>query len=365
MTENKFIRKSISLQIGGYQGPIAQGEAALIRGLQRSSPMAIAYRPELGQAFALAADGTSLQRVRANKLPPKTAGALASLYAKGTAFDFIIDMQDRRAKRISPDGLPTVPVFSFNRLQGDSGRILLPLPGYHDFGNGQFGDAVQPDAVAWAEKQSCVIWRGATGGRAALDENGLAEGMRLKTAFRQLRKGKMTEAALMEVVKRAPRWALLNRVQNDRRFDLGFVDHSKYQIAQTPLHAHLERPRMLKSNMQFYRYIAVLRGQDVGSSFYWVMNSGSLGFVMDTPYETFASGHFQPEEAYLKFKMDGSDIAEKFEWAEAHPAEVQAMVERAQSISALVLQAELRDKILSGIVERIASLPQIFDEVAP
>lgn len=359
MVERAFVDNSVALQIGAFTGPVAQGEAALARALQRCSGMAIAFRPDLGAAFAPDESGVGLRQVDIASLPVKTTGALAALQAAGVDFDFILDMQDRRAKRMAPNDELTPPVFAFNRLQGDGRRILMPLPIYHDFGTGHFVDAVRPDAVAWADKVPRVVWRGITGGRAALDAEGLVEGMRIKMALRRLREGRMTEAQVREVLAACPRWGLLERLRDDPRFDLGFVDGDGYVIAQTPLHSHLERPRMPQAEMQRFRYVAVLRGLDVGSSFYWVMHSGSLGLVMETPFETFASGHFRPGEAYLPFRLDGSDLATRLDWAEAHPAEVQAMVAQAAQISALLLRADLRAEILRRVVAQVAAQPRV------
>lgn len=361
MGEDEFTARSVDLQIGGQDGPVAQGDAALLQGLQRSSGMAVAWCPARGEVLALDAAGTGMRPVDLSKgkVSPKTTGALAALRAAGADFGFVLDMQDRRAKRIAPEGEPVPPVFAFNRLMGDGQRILLPLPVYHDFGTGHFADAVRPDAVAWEEKVPRVVWRGITGGRAALDADGLVEGMRVKMAMRRHREGRMSEAELRAVLAACPRWGLLERLNDDPRFDMGFVDGDGYVIARTPLHAHLERPRMPQVAMQGYRYIAVLRGLDVGSSFYWVMHSGSLGLVMETPFETFASGHFRPWEAYLPFALDGSDLRARLDWAEANPGAVREMVAKAGAIAALLIRADLRDRILRRVVARVAALPRV------
>ena len=359
MSVDAFVEESVALQLGGYAGPMAQGEAALLRALQHCSGMGIAFRPALGEAFALNEGGAGLRRVEKKALPIKTAQALTDLLAHRPDFDFIVDMQDRRAARMAPDGAPTPPVFAFNRLQGDARRILIPLPIYHDFGTGHFADVVRPDAVTWGDKVPRVIWRGITGGRAAMDSVGLVEGMRVKMALRRLREGRMSEAELREVLAACPRWGLLDRVQGDPRFDMGFVDGDGYVISQTPLHAHLERPRVPQAEMQRYRYIAVLRGLDVGSSFYWVMHSGSLGLVMETPFETFASAHFRPGEAYLPFRLDGSDLGERLDWAEAHQKEVRAMVSRAGETAALLLRADLRAEVMRRVVAQVGALPRV------
>lgn len=361
MQQDEFLARSVALQLGGLAGPVAQGDGALIRALGRSSGMAIAWCPQ--RKAALVADPVTggLCPVEPSVLSerPKIGRALDALLAAGADFAFILDMQDRRAKRIAPEDAPVPPVFTFNRLKGDRQRILIPLPIYHDYGSGQFTDAVHPDAVPWQERRACLVWRGITGGRAAMDAEGLQEGMRMKMALRRHREGRMTEAALREVLLACPRYGLLERSQGDARRDLGFVDGDGYVIARTPLHAHLERPRLTQAAMQEYRYIAVLRGLDVGSSFYWVMNSGSLGLVMETPFETFASGHFQPGEHYLPFRLDGSDLSARMDWADGHEDEVRAMIARAGAVSSFLLRPDLRQAILGEIVRQVAGMPKV------
>lgn len=325
--------------------------------------MAIAWCPRRQQVLAADPDPKAqvLCPVRADQIAdqPKTAAALARLIEAGADFAFILDMQDRRAKRIAPHGEPTPPVFSFNRLKADPHRILIPLPVYHDYRTGHFCDAVRPDAVDWADKVPRLVWRGITGGRAALDAEGLSEGMRAKMALRRHRDGRMTEEALREILLACPRYGLLDRCRDNPRFDMGFVDGDGYVIADTPMHSHLERPRLPQSAMQEYRYIAVLRGLDVGSSFYWVMNSGSLGLVMDTPYETFASGHFVPGQHYLPFRLNGSDLSSQLDWADAHEGEARAMIARAGAVSSMLLDPDLRAEILRRLVRQISALPRL------
>lgn len=361
MVEYDFLSRSVVRQLGGFSGPVAQSDGALIRALRRSSGMAIAWCPSRQVVLSLDPDEDRLRPADPGAAAhgPKTAGALATLLEAGADFAFVVDMQDRRAKRISPDGEPAAPIFCFNRLKGDTQRILVPLPVYHDFGTGHFSDAVRPDAVAWTDKEPRLVWRGITGGRAAMDAEGLREGMRMKMALRRHREGRLSERDLRAVLMACPRYGLLERLKDDPRCDMGFVDGDGYVIAQTPLHAHLARPRMPQSAMQRFRYVAVLRGLDVGSSFYWVMNSGSLGLVMETPFETFASGHFRPDDAYLPFRMDGSDLARQLDWAEANPDRAQAMADRAAAISAFLLRADLRSEILRRLVRHISTLPRV------
>lgn len=192
-----------------------------------------------------------------------------------------------------------------------------------------------------------------------MGSNSMDEGVRLKGLLRRHSKGRFSDQELAQHFSGLPRFNAIQRVKGDTRFDFGFVDGDGYIISETPLHKLLERPRMSRFEMQQHKYIAVLRGLDVGSSFYWVMNSGSVGFVMETPFETFGSAHFRPWEHYVPFREDCSDLIERFEWAEAHPVECQEMTRRAAEICALLARADLREKILSGVVDHIGAIPRI------
>lgn len=354
MTEADFIRSSVAMQIGSFSGPVAQSQAALLRALQGSSGSALGQLPG-GTDVVRLEDGT-LRRVdpRALDRQGKAERALAQIRAAGADFGFVVDMQDRRLRSLAEPGAPCWPVFCFNRRAADDQRILWPLPIYHDLGGDQFLADVRPDAVAWEDKVARVVWRGITGGR-VMGAAPQQEGLRLKRLLRRHANGRMNDAALASHLARLPRFNALTRVQGDPRFDFGFVDGDGYIIEETPFHAPLGRPRLTRQDMQRCKYIAVLRGLDVGSSFYWVMNSGSVGFVMETPFETFASRHFRPWEHYIPFREDCSDLTERYNWAEAHPEECRNMTRRAAEVCRLLSRADLRETILREVVASVGA----------
>ena len=357
MTDDEFIDKSVDLQLGGVTS-IAQSEAAMIRALRGSSGMAVACAPGSQNLYVLGSDGC-LQRVTRRRIARnrKTDGALSSLLDHKPTFGFVVDMQDRRLRDISDEGKPSFPVFCFNRAKSDRHRILWPLPHYHDLNEDQFVTCVDPDQVAWQDKVPRAVWRGIVGGRASGSGPGRGEGMRLKTAFRKFQAGKMTLEALETVVSTNPRYRAAAFVAGDPKYDFGFVDGDGYTVSQTPLHENFAQPRMTREHMQMYRYIAVLRGLDVGSSFYWVMNSGSVGFIQDTPFETFASGFFEPWKHYIPFAEDCSDLDARFAWAETHLDACEAMTRAAATRCRLLAQSYTRQKILQRVVQQLNCAP--------
>ena len=359
MTEQEFVAKSVNIQVGGASS-FTQGKKALYRALKGSSGMAVAYVPAEKQFYALDNSGR-LQRVSRASIErnAKTKGALESVLGAGPEFEFVIDMQDRRLRTIAEDGSAPFPVFCFNRHHEDRQRILWPLPIYHELGGEQFLSDMRPGAVDWEDKVSRVIWRGTITGRSKGTGPGRGEGMRVKTAYRRFRRGDMGKQKLLEIVSTAPRYRAVAFATEDERYDFGFVDGGGYKIAQTLFHTEFERPRVRRSDMQRFKYIAVLRGVDVGSSFYWVMNSGSVGFVQDTPFVTFASPLFKPWRHYIPFAEDCSNLNAAYEWAENKPFECQKMARDAARICSFLAEDSLRQKISLKVVDVISNAPKI------
>lgn len=353
-----FCARAVALQLGAFQGPLAQSETAFLQSMRTASGSAAGWQRATEVPVRAVAPGQDPAVIPDAAIwdSEKAGGALREILSHGPEFGFVVDMQDRRQRPVAAKGEHAVPVFAFNRVAGDPHRVLWPLPRYHALDGDQFLSDVDPEAVAWSDKQARVVWRGITGGRVRL-ENG-HEGYRLKALLKQMHAGRVAPEDAQRLMHRLPRYGVLARHADDPRFDLGFVDGDGYVIARTPFHAALGRPRMTRRDMQRCKYIAVLRGLDVGSSFYWVMNSGSLGFVQDTPFETFASGFFQPWQHYVPIREDGSDLVEKFDWAEANPDACRDMVARAVSVCRYLARPDLRERVLAEVIARLNAMPR-------
>ena len=359
LSESAFVEASVKMQLGQFAGPYGQSDDALMYAMRASS----------GTSGALLPDATTPMRLDRGEKPPvlvsddtiwtwrKTGAALAEIVGLNPKFGFVADMQDRRMRQISPEGVPPYPTFSFNRITSHTRHILWPLPIYHDLDGDQFLADVKPDAVAWEDKKPAVIWRGITGGRTAGAQSAFDDGFRLKAILRKMRNGAMTPGKAGELIATLPRHRAIQSTLDDPRFDFGFVDGDGFTIRDTPFHAHLEKPRVTRQYMQGYRYIAVLRGLDVGSSFFWTMNSGSVGLVMETPFDTFASAHFRPWEHYVPFKEDLSDLHANLDWAEANPDACRDMVQAASEVCGMLARADLRRQSLGGVIEEVNAMP--------
>jgi hypothetical protein len=299
-------------------------------------------------------DPEGLTHMSGNTGFDKPKGTLRSLLAVGIRSDMLIDMQDRRLRNIAlPDG-SILPSFAFNRKLGSDQRILLPMSLYHDLGTTGFLGPSDWTRVPWVEKVDRIAWRGILGGRPDPHNDVHREGLRLRPLLNKFDRGELTPRQLHRTLEHLPRYLMLQRYIDDSRFDIGFtgavhrVPLDKYHFTRSLL-----RPRLMQQEMLHSKYLLVLKGADVGSSFYWTMNSGSLGLVMEAHFESFASGHFRPWEHYVPFKADLSDFEKRLDWCHSHDLECAEMAQRAQDMCRWLARADLRKEIAREIVVRL------------
>ncbi|SEO08144.1 Glycosyl transferase family 90 [Salinihabitans flavidus] len=289
----------------------------------------------------------------------KTRGALEPVLRAGADFDFLVDMQDHRGRNIVTEDMRAPPVFAFNRpVARPWGRVLWPLPKYQDLDSPDFLGGLDPERVPWRDKQDRVAWRGGPGNRGRLGKTGGGGQIRLVELLRRYKAGTMGEEEALRVLRTMSRYAVLERFGDDPRFDVGFTNAHRFTIREEPFIDRLERPIIPREQFQTFKYILVLPGSDVGSSFYWTMNSGSLGLVMDCDFESFATAHFRPWEHYVPFGQSVEELEDVLEWCAAHQEECEAMTRRAAQVCRLLARSDLRDEISRGVIDRMrAALP--------
>lgn len=297
-------------------------------------------------------------RKGAPELNPKTFRSLQEILAAGADFDFAIDMQDRRVRSPAVQegnkkGHAT-PVFAFNSLGGMPGVILWPLPGYHDLGSNGFLGNFETKLIPWRDKEDRFVWRGSPGGRNTIGKTSERHaGHRMRPLLVSNRDGNISDKKLLRHLDQFPRYRFISRYIDDPRGDVGFTERKDIGIDNWPVLRPLKREHIPQHEMLKYKYIVVLRGLDVGSSFYWTMNSGSVGLVMETPFESFASIHFKPWEHYVPFREDGSDFEERLEWCRENDTECQAIADRARTACRNLARADLREEINRRVVDEL------------
>jgi hypothetical protein len=356
MTEAEFVQRSVEHQRGA--GGFCLDEAARALAEEAASGAALSWDARAGlprglNGWAVGPEGTGFVQVGGSSTEEKCTRTLEELRAAGLDFDLVVDMQDRRVRTLRMADRDPFPTVSFNRLVGYSDRILWPLPLYHDLGSDGFLGNIDPKAVAWRDKDSRIVWRGIPGGRSSPKGKVHREKLRLFVVLKRHAAGEIDTAEALALISTFPRHRFVERMQNDPRADVGFISRKGIKLPEQPLLAHLERPRISREAMQRSKYLAVVRGNDLASSFYWTMNSGSLGLVMDSPFESFGSCHFKPWEHYVPFREDMSDFDAAYAWCEAHQPECEAMSQRAAEVCRLLARADLRQEIARGVVAEV------------
>jgi hypothetical protein len=363
MTEAEFVRRSVEHQLGGVTGAgLCQDEDARLFAEAASSGGALSWNGATGLPHAFnnwaklcdAEGQESLRQVGGRATEVKYVRSLAEMQAAGADFSMIVDMQDRRTRNLRLADGRVFPTFCFNRLVGVTDRVLWPLPLYHDIEDEGFLGGIDPKAVPWAEKDNRIVWRGIPGGRASPKGEVRSETVRLFYVLKRHAAGEMSREEALATISTFPRHRFVERLHADPRADVGFISRKGIKLPGQPLLSHLERPRVSRQDMQRSKYLAVVRGNDVASSLYWTMNSGSLALVMESPFETFGSCHFRPWEHYVPFREDMSDFDVAYDWCEAHPAECQAMAESAAEVCRLLARADLRQEIGRGVVGAVS-----------
>ena len=357
-----FIEASISQQLGGTPaGAWSFAQDAFERAISSSSKMTLAWNNTNRMPYSLngwaALDGAQQPwDVGSAQVGNgwKITGALRTILQSGAETDFLVDMQDHRARSVLTDAEKAAPVFCFNRpTRQRVGRILWPLPRYHDLESNHFLGGLDPHRVAWRDKSERVVWRGGAGNRARLGKHGRGSMIRMVPLLRKHAAGKLSEDETLRALRTMPRYKILDRHFHDPRFDVGFTASKGLPVKDVPFLGQYEQDHMPLAQFQDYKYILVLPGSDVASSFYWTMNSGSVGLVMDCSFETFATQHFRRWEHYVPISRKATDLHEKLDWCDKNQEACQEMTRKAASVCALLARADLRDTIQRGIVGRL------------
>lgn len=91
--------------------------------------------------------------------------------------------------------------------------------------------------------------------------------------------------------------------------------------------AEYRKPYLSIDQQRRYRYIISLEGNDVATNLKWIMSSNSLCLMPPPTYETwFAESELVADLHYVPLAPDFSDLAERVQYLERHPAEAERIV---------------------------------------
>ncbi len=119
------------------------------------------------------------------------------------------------------------------------------------------------------------------------------------------------------------RLALFEKFFGHPLFDL-------YDISPRVTNPAWQRGKISIADQLRYRYIMAVEGNDVATSLKWIMSSNSVAVMPRPVYETwFMEGCLVPGYHYVEVRDDYSDLLEKIDYYEHHPAEAEAIVQHA------------------------------------
>lgn len=368
MDAAQFLAVQTAHRLGGFdQFRPSISQTARLQALSVSSGSAMAW--DAAQKMPYAVNGWTCRPGAPHRLRNsargvkvhKSRGAMVSLTEAGADFDVLVDMQDRRVRALNTVEGEVFPTICFNRAAGAPGRILWHMPGpLHEIGSDAFlGPFPDPDAVPFAQRIPRLVWRGGITGRAGNGADIRKEGYRFDRIFDDLGRGKRTLDWAAQQLANFPRFRFVSQLANRNWADVGFIAQPHLHPLSASLMQPLQVPAMPQRAQARHKYIAVLRGADLASSYYWTMNSGSLALVMETPWESFGSAHFLPWHHYVPFREDLSDLDDKLAWCNDHPLECEAMTRAARKVCVMLARADLRieaDKALIAGLRHVLGL---------
>ncbi|MBZ9705438.1 lipopolysaccharide biosynthesis protein [Mesorhizobium sp. ESP7-2] len=251
--------------------------------------------------------------VRIDQIPFEPSMYYYDLREFARYFDpsLLIDLQFGDVK-----GVPKVPTLVKDRpIRADNGSaVIMKLNKFRHF-------HMPADAVAFADKRPVVVWRG--------DLNNP-----IRTRF-------------LDVAR-----------------DLPFCDAGSHKRSAP---AEYSKPFLSISQHLRYRYIVSLEGNDVATNLKWIMNSNSLCLMPPPTYETwFGESQLEASVHYAPLEPDFSDLREKVDYFEQHPAAAERIIAAAnaycrkfsneQDEQAISLLALYKYFVLSGQIEPDAEL---------
>lgn len=218
------------------------------------------------------------------------------------------------------------PVFSYNRLKGLKERFLWPLEGYHSIGDQRFLSVRHKDRMAFGDKKSKIFWRGKLNGQ--IENKG--EQLTLVKLLTELHeKGGNISASNLTLLRKFPRFKALDTFVRHPRFDIGLSPKDKKPYTDHPYISNWFRPYVPFGQQLDYRYLLAIGGSDIATNFYRSLDSNSIVFKVNTPWEGFLDGQFKPWTHYVPIEFDYSDIEEKFDWCESNHSKCVEIVQAA------------------------------------
>ncbi|HSX10737.1 MAG TPA: glycosyl transferase family 90 [Chlamydiales bacterium] len=226
-----------------------------------------------------------------------------------------------------------VPILGQAKLKEPLTRSVVLIPDQLSLSDSWYNSSAEilsiNDAIPWSEKIGKAIWRGGVN-----DYTELATSPRL---------------TLCRLSKTHP----------------NLVDASFYSCEYPAARKLIEQENLLtpfisKLDQLHYRYLPALDGRMCTyPGFQWRLLSDALTLKQDSDQIQWFYSALSPYSHYLPLASDMSDILEKIQWAEEHPAEAQQMVANARQFITQHLMTEDCYRYLYLVFQKYATFQDI------
>jgi hypothetical protein len=186
----------------------------------------------------------------------------------------------------------------------------------------------KPPDISFESKQNKLIWRGVTTGKVELPAN------RFECVTRWYNKHPKIDVAFSSIV------------QNKDSYRSYVKDG------------------MSISDLLEYKYILSIQGNDKDSGLQWKLNSNSLIFMAKPTIVTWLMEDcLIPNYHYIQVNDDFSNLVERYEWCEKHPAECKQIIENAH-VFMRMFQNEDNERYIEETVlsEYLKNVNQFIDQ---
>lgn len=236
-----------------------------------------------------------------------------------------------------------VPVFQHHRRIGTK-AIILPLPGYLSFPSRYIPKIV--DTLTFREKLPKIVWRGGLRGT-----NLTAHPYRF--LYGVLKDHKLDRDEKIDALMSFSRFRLSLESKGVSELDIGFtIGSGQPELRAFDFLNELSSTPLPQVEQIQYKYILALDGNDWPSSLYWSLNTNSVVFREESPWEAFGDNYFLPWRHFVPVQPSIDDLLSKFHWAENNPARCEEIIHNAQHAWRQLFSRDVQAKRRGAIASR-------------
>ncbi len=241
------------------------------------------------------------------------------------------------------------PIVTYNRTVKSKNYILFPLlPFYHNVTSHTFRSN-PADPLQFHEKVGKAYWRGTFTGH-------FQAGKYLKTIGNVWQDVEHDTPRSRKWIQRLSRVRLCQVGQQDSRVDAAFVKLDELGLADRPDFKGFNAPVVAKTAHFKNKYLIAASGNDVASSFPWMLNTNSIVLKESARHHCYLDRHFRPWRHYIPIKRGFTDLSDKLDWCENNQATCKEIITRANERHEEISRTEHREECDLQVLDAITKL---------